>query len=42
MAATLCTPHFQVSLEKVHQTGKSGIFQKIPEETKKEDFLGEE
>jgi hypothetical protein len=25
-AATLWTPNFQVSLEKVHNTGKQGIF----------------
>jgi hypothetical protein len=30
MAATLWTPNFQVSLEKVHITGKQGIFEKIP------------
>ncbi len=26
MAATFWTPNFQVSLEKVHKTGKQGIF----------------
>jgi hypothetical protein len=26
MAATLWTPNFQVSLEKVHKTGKQSIF----------------
>ena len=26
MAATLWTPNFQVSLEKVHKTDKQGIF----------------
>jgi hypothetical protein len=26
MAATLWTPNFQISLEKVHKTGKQGLF----------------
>jgi hypothetical protein len=33
MTATLWTPNFQVSLEKVHKTGKQGIQKKIPKET---------
>ncbi len=33
MAATLWTHNYQVSLEKVHKTGKQGIFEKIPEKT---------
>jgi hypothetical protein len=41
MAATLWIPNIQVNLEKVHKTGKQGIFEKIPKETYKEDFLGE-
>jgi hypothetical protein len=28
--AALWTPNFQVSLEKVHKTGKQGIVEKIP------------
>jgi hypothetical protein len=28
-------PCFQVRLEKVHKTGKQGIFEKIPQETEK-------
>ncbi len=35
-------PRLQGKLEKVHNTGKEGIFEKTPEETYKEDFLGEE
>ncbi len=42
MAATLWTPNIQSSLEQVHKTGKQGIFKKIPEETWKEGFLGED
>jgi hypothetical protein len=40
MAATLWTPNIQLSLEKVHKTGNKAFFEKIPEETYKEDFLG--
>jgi hypothetical protein len=35
-------PRILVRLEKVHKTGIKGVFEKVPEETLKEEILREE
>ncbi len=40
MAATLWTPNFQVSLKKVHKTGKQGNFEKYLKRLRKKTSRG--